>query len=331
MKFLNYLPILLKRTSFLNMKNLLLSFFIFFSLTGWGQNLVPNNSFEDTVSAPLGGVIEDATGWINCGLTPDYYNPAFGSDGFGFGVPNCFYTGYQNALDGNSFAGFGLTQIPEQSGEFIGVQLTQSLTIGTKYYVSAYISKSDQYPCATNNLCFKFFNSMYFSQGNTPPFDNFAHVRSTAIISDTLNWQLVGGSFIADSAYQYLVIGNFFNLVQTDTFNCAASDASYYYIDNVCVSSNTATCMVPTSINQLPLKATSTISVYPNPASNYIQVNNLAYSISYFVYNELGEICMNGKLKTGLNNIDVNSLSNGLYFFRTDTYTLKIIINHQNK
>lgn len=305
--------------------------FLFSTLCGYSQNLVPNSSFEDTVSAPLGGVIEDVTGWINCGLTPDYYNPGFEHYGNGFGTPNCFYTGYQIPIYGNSFAGLGLTQIPEQPAEFIGVQLTQPLMIGTKYFVSAYISKSDHYPCATNNFCFKFFNSMYFSQGNPPPFDNFTHVRSNAIISDTLNWQLVGGSFIADSAYQYMVMGNFFNLVQTDTFNCAASDASYYYIDNVCVSSDTATCIVPTSIYQIPLKAKSTISIYPNPASNYMQVSNLTSSISYAVYTELGQICMNGKLKIGLNNIDLNSLSNGLYFFRTDTYTLKIIINHQHK
>ena len=314
------------------MKKLLLYTVLFLiTVFGYAQNLVPNGSFEDTVSAPLGGVIEDVTGWINCGSTPDYYNPAFESDGFGFGVPNCFYTGYQNALDGNSFAGLGLTAIPEQPAEFIAIQLTQQMSVGTRYYVSAYISQADLYPCATNNFCFKFFNSMYFSQGSPPPFDNFAHIRSTTINSDSLNWQFVSGSFIADSTYQYLVMGNFFNLVQTDTFHCSASDLSYYYIDKVCVSSDSLNCMVPTSINQLPLKATSTISIYPNPASNYIQVNNLTYSISYSVYNELGQSCMNGKLKTGLNNIDVNSLSNGLYFFRTDTYTLKIIINHQNK
>lgn len=193
-------------------KHLFLSFFIIFTVAVKAQNLVPNPSFEDTVSVPLGGVIDDATGWINCGLTPDYYNPAFDSDGFGFGVPNCFYTGYQNALDGFSFAGLGLTQIPEQPGEFIGVQLTQPLTIGTRYYVSGYISRADDFRCSTNNFCFRFFNSMYFSPGNPPAFDNFAQVGSTVINSDSLNWQFINGSFVADSAYQYLVMGNFFNL-----------------------------------------------------------------------------------------------------------------------
>ena len=63
------------------MKKLLLYTVLFLiTVFGYAQNLVPNGSFEDTVSAPLGGVIEDVTGWINCGSTPDYYNPAFESD-----------------------------------------------------------------------------------------------------------------------------------------------------------------------------------------------------------------------------------------------------------
>ncbi|MEO5569521.1 MAG: hypothetical protein ABIT08_07925 [Bacteroidia bacterium] len=45
------------------------------STSAKSQNLVPNPSFEDTVHCPdHGGNIDQATGWINCGITPDYYN-----------------------------------------------------------------------------------------------------------------------------------------------------------------------------------------------------------------------------------------------------------------
>lgn len=303
-------------------------FVLFLSKEGKSQvNLVPNPSFEDTVFSPLGGVIEDAIGWINCGLTPDYYNPAFDSDGFGFGVPNCFYTGYQNALDGFSFAGLGLTQIPEQSGEFIGVQLTLPLTIGTKYYVSAYISQADMYPCATNNFCFKFFNSMYFSQGSPPPFDNFAHVRSTVINSDSLNWQLVGGTFIADSAYQYLIMGNVYNLAQTDTFHCTASDLSYYYVDNVCVSSDSTTCLIPTSIQQFSSKKNQ-ISIYPNPASAFIHIKTSSGPVDYLLVNNLGITCDTGKLNDGGGILNTSSLPDGIYILRIDKSAFKVVINN---
>lgn len=312
------------------MRLILLSIFIFFSFLGRGQNLVPNNSFEDTVSAPLGGVIDDATGWINCYLSPDYYNPAFNSDGFGFGVPNCFYTGYQNAFDGNSFAGIGLTQVPEQPGEFFGIQLSQPLTVGTKYYVSAYISQANFYPCSTNNFCFKFFNSLYFLPSfSNPPIDNFAHVTSSIRVTDTVGWQLVGGTFIADSAYQYLVMGNFYNLSQTDTLNCYANpDISYYYVDDVCVSSDSASCLIPTSLGQTLLYPRD-VSVFPNPASDVLHIRNVARKESYCLYNCMGEEKVRGSLFSGENTINVSTLAEGLYFLAINNSIYKIIIrNH---
>lgn len=301
--------------------------FVFCVFIGYTQNLVPNPSFEDTIPNPAGGFIEDANGWINCGNTPDYYNAGFNSDGLGYGVPNCFYTGYQNAFNGNAFAGLALTAIPQQPAEFIGIQLTQPLTIGTKYYVSAYISQCDQYPCATNNFCFKFFNSLYYSPSNPPALDNYAHVRSMPIVSDSLNWQNVGGSFIADSAYQYLIMGNFFNLIQTDTFNCVASDLSCYYIDNVCVSSDSTTCLTPTGILYSDLKPDE-FKIYPNPATDFLSINNPGLVKKYSLYNYTGEICRTGKLLKGENSIDVRTLSNGLYILQTEKFMYKILITN---
>ena len=303
-------------------------FLSLFFFKGRAQNLVPNNSFEDTISAPLGGVIVDAAGWINCGNSPDYYNPGFDHYGYGFGTPNCFYTGYQNPLDGNSFAGLGLTVIPEQPCEFIGVQLTQPLIIGTKYYVSAYISQAEDWKCSTNNFCFRFFNSMYFSSTSPPFLDNFSHIRSTSINSDSINWQLIGGTFIADSAYQYLVMGNFYGLSQTDTLYCTASDLSYYYLDNVCVSSDSTTCLIPTYISE-QLAFQKGISVFPNPASNVLHLKNVTGQANYRLFNFIGEQKSAGILILGDSTIDVSSLADGLYFLSIDKSTLKIIIrNH---
>ena len=294
-------------------------------------NLVPNPSFEDTIANPSGGLIDDANGWINCNLSPDYYNAGFNSDGLGFGVPNCYYTGYQNAFDGNAFAGLGITAVPEQPAEFIGVQLTQPLVIGTKYFVSAYISRADDYPCASNNFGFKFFNSLYFlTSFNPPPIDNYAHVNSSALITDSLNWQLIGGSFIADSAYRYLVIGNFYNLSQTNTLNCFSNpDASYYYLDEVCVSSDSLTCQIPTAIQQLS-KRKNEVYVYPNPANGEIYLKNLPHSAeAYTLFNSLGVNCANGRFNPNQNIIDIHSLLNGVYLLSIDQrYFFKVLINN---
>lgn len=290
-------------------------------------NLVPNPSFEDTIPTPLGGVITDATGWINCGNTPDYYNAGFNGYSPGFGVPSCSYTGYQNAYHGNGFAGIGLTAIPEQPAEFIGINLTQSLVIGNTYYVSAYISRADDYSCATNNFGFRFFNTLYFSPPtNPPPIDNFAHVNSSAIISDSLSWHYVIGSFIADSAYKFLVIGNFFNLSQTNTLNCTSSDASYYYVDFVCVSTSSETCMNPTGISKLASKATTSL-VYPNPAKDLIHIKNTNMFNSYKIMNCIGEVSSEGVLQLGDNIINISAYPQGLYTILIDQqYHSKILI-----
>src|SRR5690606_13972727 len=66
----------------------------------------------------------------------------------------------------------------------------------------------------------------------------YAHVHSNVILSDTANWTLISGSFTADSAYHYLVIGNFFEDLLTDTLNMDSGPAAgaYYYVDSVSVS-----------------------------------------------------------------------------------------------
>jgi hypothetical protein len=46
--------------------------------------------------------------------------------------------------------------------------------------------------------------------------DNQAALYSSTIINDTTNWVNSTGAFIADSSYQYVILGNFFKDNQTD-------------------------------------------------------------------------------------------------------------------
>ncbi len=74
----------------------------FSSTISFAQNLVPNWSFEDTVSCPTGGgAIDLAIGWSSYGHTPDYCNicnTAFQ------GIPSNQW-GYQDPKTGNAYAG----------------------------------------------------------------------------------------------------------------------------------------------------------------------------------------------------------------------------------
>ncbi|MBK9599335.1 MAG: hypothetical protein IPO60_13715 [Flavobacteriales bacterium] len=65
------------------------------------------------------------------------------------------------------------------------------------------------------------------------PLGDFAQVYSQAVVADTLNWDLVSGSFVADSAYQYVVIGNHFRNALTDTLPVGPylGGVAYHFVD----------------------------------------------------------------------------------------------------
>ncbi len=226
-----------------------------------GENLVPNFSFEQYDTCPnMADQIQYAIGWRKYSMGeypgqqfntyPVYYN-ACAKPGH-CSVP---YTGDGYRPDNRNCNGFaGLTTISSNSlsyRDYIGIQLSQSLIIGQKYYISFYVAASLQYISEyyfglwTNNIGIK-LSTIAYSGKKPAPIDNFAHLRSTTIIKDTINWHLISGSIIADSAYDYLIVGNFYDNAHTDTlnYNCVEclNEYGFYYIDDICLSTDSALC-----------------------------------------------------------------------------------------
>lgn len=56
------------------------------------------------------------------------------------------------------------------------------------------------------------------------------------------------------------------------------------------------------------------ISVYPNPAKDYLQLNGVASNYEYTIYNAIGQKMKSGRVGTGTNMIDVNHFSKGVYY-----------------
>lgn len=232
------------------MKKLLLLFLIInckLSIS-FSQNLVPNPSFEDTLSCPNALTqINRADGWMSFSITPDYYNACSDPSLFiPVSVPHNF-GGDQLARTGNAYAGFVAFKTgATNSRDFVATQLSQQLIIGQKYFVSFWVSTAfgymnlQDYPhLACNNLGAK-FSTIPYSQVNPMPINNFAHVFDTTLINDTINWIKISGSFIADSAYQYLSIGNHFDDNHTTIASIGTSlpNDAYYYLDDVKVSTD---------------------------------------------------------------------------------------------
>lgn len=305
------------------------------AVNGMGQNLVPNPSFEDTVSCPnASGDIGKALGWSTLCASPDYFYTCSAPNGFG--VPNNIF-GYQLPASGNAYVGFATySNSAPNSREFPACNLTSPLAIGVKYYVSFKVAFSieptfSQTNCASNKIGAMFTTNSYICNAlitNSPP------VYTDSIITDSLNWTRIKGSFIADSTYTYLVIGNFFDDANTDTISFANDFTynAYYYLDDVCVSTDSSFAYnysYTTGINENNLQ--TQFSFYPNPVNNFLNIqNNFQTSFDLIVHNSLGQQLYSEQNITSNNlQLDVSNYSNGLLFItitsNNNQFTYKLL------
>jgi len=285
----------------------------------FSQNLVPNPSFEDTVDCPWNtSQISFATGWTNYSGSVDYYNSCAG--GAALSVPENIY-GYQPAADGNAYAGivtYAHNDTSYSGREVIGGQLITSLSIGQKYFVSFKVSFTPndfETGRAANKTGVLFSTTPYNPTNNRPPVNNFAHVYTDSIITDTVNWTMIAGSFVADSTYDYLSIGNFFTNPNTDTivFNSDTLDGccSYYYVDDVRVSTDSN--FVYTGMQEELLGAN--FNIFPNPVTDYFTIDNNLFNEPYdlVIYNTLGQKLYEEKnISTDTKTINVNHFTKSL-------------------
>lgn len=275
------------------MKYLLFLFLLIASRNSFAQlNLVPNPSFEDTVYCPFGtNQIDACANWLNFGNSPDYFNAC---NPFGMSVPNSVF-GFQYAHSGVGMAGIGLYRRPNSpSGpnyrEFIGVELNQPLIIGQKYFFSCYTNFSGQLPVAI--ACNKFGVNFYtqpFDSCCPPPINNSAKIYTDSILADTINWFRLAGSFIADSAYSYLCIGNFFTDINTDTIRIGSiPDYSYYYVDDVCITTDSIFNETWTSLPYII--DTFSLRFWPNPFRQSFFINKCLQKNELSIYDLTGRI-----------------------------------------
>lgn len=255
-------------------KYFVLVLFLFACSFAEAQNLVSNPSFEDTVHCPDNfDKVYLANGWSSFGASSDYFNSCTQTNLTD--VPNNYY-GYQNASSGNGYCGLiAYVKYIFDWREFIGRQLTLPLTIGVKYFVSFKVSLSDSSTYAVNNIGVLFSTVPHNESSNPILPNNFSQIHSQAIISDKLNWANVAGSFIADSAYSFLIISNFYRDSLCDTLFTGPThgtnfEESYYYIDDVCVSTDSLTCNGNVSVKNIFNEQSFTC--FPNPTNDLLTI-----------------------------------------------------------
>ena len=292
-------------------------------------NLVPNGSFEESDTCwPYTGFYYPGDGpadWFSGGFTPDYFQDCMGS-GADNGVP-LNYVGYQYPQDGEDYAGI-LTYVvePWPHREYLMVQLSSPLDVGETYYASFYASVAwggtatvPYVWLASNNIGALFtMGSRQWENGDQlPAMLNFAHVFHPWIITDTVGWTLVSGSFEADSAYQYLMIGNHFDNSHTDTVAVGSSlnpPAAYLFVDNVCVTSDPDGCPLATGL--LPISY-GPVLIYPNPAKDVLNIGGISINNRITVQDAMGRLVWSTAGSPGLTRIDVSEWPRGAYVLRT--------------
>lgn len=271
------------------------------------QNLVPNPSFEDYDTCPTSSdQINYASGWY--GFSSECFNSCGPSGSFSFGVPSNFL-GHQDASTGNAYGGLYTHAGAKNYREHIGRKLHTPLIAGTRYFISFKVSLADNSDCATN-IGIILSNTPY-SINQPLPILNYCTIHYSGVIYDKFNWTVIDGSFIADSSYEYLTIGNFFSDSITDNVSTTFGCGAYYFVDDVCISSNSQDCHVVASAENLTAK---TISLHPNPASNILNVPMLSDYTEISIYDVVGNIkyqTTGDKAKQG---VDISEFSNGLYF-----------------
>lgn len=292
------------------------------------QNLVPNWSFEEITACPQDqGDIEKAVGWLtfrgpeSC----DLYNVCGDPDSCG--VP-WNMIGEQWPSHGNGYA--GIHTFSDDDGwpwyyrEWFGTQLSEPLSVGTTYYASLKVSltlgrgapftERARFANDHNGLL---FTMSHWVQNDFHPVPGYAQVYGNDVVEDTLGWTVISGSFVADSAYQYVVVGNFFS---DEVTNWSLMDPNgtgylaYYYIDEVCVSVDPLYCSQQSGTGDT---AKDPIRVWMDASTGSLNVTGLESGgvLNLWVIDALGRLVVPEQDVRGLElwSISTSTWASGVY------------------
>ncbi|MBK8497674.1 MAG: hypothetical protein IPL52_02355 [Flavobacteriales bacterium] len=225
------------------------------------QNLVPNPSFELQDTCPYTFGFQEGDRplyWYSWYNSPEYFHAcAQATNGVDtlVGVPWNGWT-FQYPWEGVAYVGFRSFDGGGDFREYVGAELVEPLVIGCEYQLrfwtnpacdGSYWLTNGGTACDNVGMLFTTFsNAWYATTGPAFPFRNYAHLRTTLPVADTVAWTLVEGTFTADSAYTHVVLGNFFADSLTSAFPIGNPNPwtgiTYYLIDEVEVVPVEASC-----------------------------------------------------------------------------------------
>lgn len=219
------------------------------ALNGNAQNKAPNPSFEDFEYCPVG---VGAVGLLPCrpwrslnNGTPDYFNACAVFQGVS--VPDNGF-GFQEAHSGVAYAGgftYGIRPDSISLREYILAPMQGAAMIkGHAYHVSFYTSLGDG-SCGVDKIGAYFSAARPFASTFAPPNVKPQIEADMGIISDTLDWVLIEGCFVAEGGEQWVGIGNFYLNENTNLDTSCLHHTSYYYYDDISIIDNGPAGVLP--------------------------------------------------------------------------------------
>lgn len=182
---------------------------------------MPNGDFEGRTQKdfPCSWLVDDANlnqyifDWFTpIGTTTDIMS-SYADDDCWAKTPNTG-EGTMAPHSGNVMVGFinyspdGGCQ-PNEWHEYLSVELTEPLTPGNLYCIEFWVALGANSNYATNNIG-ALLTTESPERGGCEPILYKPQVNITRVINNTQDWLRIEAGFLADSAYRYLTIGNFF-------------------------------------------------------------------------------------------------------------------------
>lgn len=296
------------------------------------DNLVPNPGFEERTDCILNsGDVEQTPPWFSpTGGTPDVfhecavvledpcpYSEEVFLDPWYFGVPTNTL-GCQDARSGMGYGGLFFYN-SEISGmdfrEYLGIELTETLTQGETYLVRFYVSLAERSMYAVNALQVLFTSHQisespfYWGPLNYSP--QLSHQQGV-FITDKENWTELSWEYTADGTERFIYIGNFQTNDEIDTLYVLPDNMSwlfhyesYYYIDDIYVGQD---ALYGSEMRQIQ------IDVWPNPLQETLQIKSPTTLRKIEVYSTVGQLVTNADLSSVFEaSINLSHLTQGVY------------------
>jgi hypothetical protein len=254
------------------------------------QNLIYNNHFEQNDSCPYTfGQLNFCKNWYCPTKTSsDYYYkctdssiwpPILGSHGFQYPRSQWGMIGICT-IERNNWG--------YQYREYAQTKLNAKLKPNYRYGLTLYVNACSFYCCAltlgSNNTGALFTtwpvknDSAFFTPPNHFPsliyIPQKPQVNFTQLITDTLGWTKLSREFVADSAYEYMTLGNFYRDSETQTVpiddtTWQAPTNAYQLFDDLELIE-----LGPNGVEELGIE-NDELSISPNPVKDELRIRSL--------------------------------------------------------